>query len=83
MMSSKVEDFNILDDIITKEDTPSHYAVMKAILSTIKTQEEFDKLFKVVVYKGDLPLDGRECTIDKNFNFHIINHFIIINIYIF
>ena len=73
MMSSKVEDFNIIDDVITQEETPSHYAVMKAILSTVNTQEEFDNLFKVVIYKDDTPLDKHEYSIDKKFNFHIIN----------
>lgn len=73
MMSAKVEDFNILDDIIVKEDTPSHYNVMKALLSTIKSQEEFDDLFNVVIYKNDTPIDRRNYQIDKNFNFHIID----------
>ena len=73
MMSAKVEDFNILDDVIVEEDTPSHYAVMKALLSTIDTQEDFDLLFNVVIYKGDTPIDRREYSIDKRFNFHIVN----------
>ena len=73
MMSASVEDFNVLDDVIVEEDTPSHYAVMKALLSTIKTQDEFDQLFNVVIYKGDIPIDRREYFLDKKFNFHIIN----------
>lgn len=73
MMSSKTEEFNIMDDIIVESDTPSHYSVMKALLSTIKTQEEFDALFNIVIYKGDTPLDRREYTIDKNFNFYMTN----------
>ena len=42
-------------------------------MSTVKTQKEFDDLFKVVIYKDDIPLDKHEYSIDKNFNFHIIN----------
>lgn len=73
MMSAKVEDFNVLDDIIVKEDTPSHYNVMKALLSTIKSQEDFDNLFNVIIYKNDTPLDRRYYSVDKHFNFHIID----------
>lgn len=71
MMSSNIEDFNILDDVIVEEDNPEHYSTMRALLSTIKSQEEFDTLFRVVIYKGDEPLDSRTYNIDKHFNFHI------------
>ena len=61
----------ILDDIIVKEDTPSHYYIMRALLSLIKDQDAFNSLFKVIIYKNNEPLDKKYYTIDEKFNFTI------------
>ena len=71
MMSSVTENFNILDDIIDISESPSHYYIMKALLSMVTTQEEFNKLFKVVIYKNDEPIDNNLFEIDKEFNFKV------------
>jgi hypothetical protein len=71
MMASNTENFNILDDVIVEEDTPSHYYIMKALLSKINTKEEFNKLFKVIIYKNNTPLDKKFYSIDEKFNFII------------
>lgn len=73
LMASNTENFNILDDVIVEEDTPSHYYIMKALLTFMKTNEDFRSTFKVCIYKGDEPLDPVDYTIDKDFNFTIRN----------
>ena len=73
LMSSKVEKFNILDDVITLKESPSHYYIMKALLKTIKTQEDFNGLFKTVIYKNDEPINDKLVKIDKEFNITINN----------
>lgn len=71
MMAKKVEEFNILDDIILLEDTPSHYHIMKALLATIEDMRDFDNLFRVIIYKGDDYLRDHEYSIDHKFNIRI------------
>lgn len=73
LMSAATEDFNLIDDIIVEEDTPTHYYVAKALIDVSKKYNIFDSLFHVNIYKGNEPLDRREYSIDKDFNFHIEN----------
>lgn len=69
LMSVKEESFDLLDEILTEKQFPAHYHVLKALLSLIKTQEEFDELFKVVIYKDRYPITEYE--IDKNFHIKV------------
>jgi len=73
LMSSVTEDFNLIDDVIVEEDTPTHYYVAKALIDVANKYDNFDRLFKVEIYKNNEPLDKSEYTIDHNFNFHIEN----------
>ena len=52
---SKEEKFNILDEVIDPNDTPSAYYIISALLDTIKTKEEFKRLFDIDIYKQDEP----------------------------
>lgn len=71
LMSLKEESFDLLDEILIKKQFPAHYHVMKALLSMIKSQEDFNKLFKVCIYKDRYLIEDYE--IDKNFHFKIHN----------
>lgn len=71
LMAANTEHFNILDDVIDENDTPSHYYITKALLHEIKSKGEFDALFKVIIYKNNEPLDKYYYDIDKDFNFTI------------
>lgn len=71
LMAANTEHFNILDDIIVENDTPSHYYITKALLYEIKNKKEFDRLFKVVIYKNNEPLDSSHYDIDEKFNFTV------------
>lgn len=73
LMSSVTEDFNLIDDVIVEEDTPTHYYVAKALIDVANKYNNFDRLFKVEIYKNNEPLDKSEYKIDHNFNFHIEN----------
>ena len=73
LMASNTEHFNILDDVIVEEDSPSHYYICKALMTFINDQDDFDNFFKVVIYKGDEILDESEYSVDKDFNFTIKN----------
>lgn len=73
MMSAVHEQFNILDDIIDVVDTPSHYYIMRALLDTVRSLDDFKSLFKVIIYKNDEAISSKEYTIDQNFNFDIKN----------
>lgn len=73
MMASKIEKFNILDDVISLSECPSHYYIMKALLTTIKDQDDFNRVFKTVIYKKDDPINEKMFTIDEKFNFTIRN----------
>ena len=71
LMSVKEESFDLLDEILTEKQFPAHYHVLKALLSLIKTQEEFDELFEVVIYKDRYPITDYE--IDKSFHIKVHN----------
>lgn len=73
LMSSKHESFDMIDEIVDVNATPTHYYILRALLDKIKTKEEFDKLFKVIIYKKDEPLDSSTYTIDEKFHFEIDN----------
>lgn len=73
MMAANTENFNILDDVIVEDDSPSQYYILKAILHEISNIEDFNKTFKVVIYKNNDILDPRNYSIDQNFNFIIKN----------
>lgn len=73
MMASTNEYFNVLDDVIMEEDTPSHYYIMKMLLMQIDNIDKFNQLFKVVIYKNNEPLDKYYYDIDEHFNFTIRN----------
>ena len=73
LMASKTDTFNIIDDIIEKDESPSHYALIKALMSYVKTDSDFKSLFKVVIYKNNDVLDSSNYTIDKNFQFIVKN----------
>ena len=68
MMSAKEEYFNIIDDVIDLEESPTHYYIMKAILATITSKHEFDEMFKVVIYKDDDFINPKKYQIDEKFN---------------
>lgn len=68
LMGAKTETFNIIDDIISVTHTPSHYYIMKALLEIIKTPEEFNQLFYVVLYCEDDPVPRINMEIDTEFN---------------
>ena len=69
MMAAKVESFDLLDDIIDKSKFNTHYVVVKSLLDRIKTQDDFDKLFKVVIYKRDEAVVN--FSVDEKFHFII------------
>lgn len=69
LMSSGEENFNIIDEIITEKQFPAHYYILKALLSLIKTQKEFDELFKVCIYKDKFLINDYE--IDWKFNIKV------------
>lgn len=71
LMSMKEESFDLLDEILIEKQFPAHYHVLKALLSMISTQKEFDELFKVVIYKDRYPIDEYE--IDSKFHIKIHN----------
>lgn len=71
LMSSVEESFDFLDTILVEKQFPAHYHVLKALLSLIKTQEDFDNLFKVCIYKDRYLITDYE--IDKNFHINIHN----------
>lgn len=71
LMSMSEESFDLLDEILIEKQFPAHYHVMKALLSMVKTQEDFDKLFKICIYKDRYIIDNYE--VDKNFHFKIHN----------
>lgn len=73
LMAAKTDSFNILDDIIDPDDTPTHYFVMKALLNLSKEYNSFNQLFKVVIYKNNDMLDPINYTIDEDFNFEVRN----------
>ena len=70
LMAAQTDEFDMLDDIIDPDDTPTHYFVLKALLELSKEYNSFDQLFKVIIYKNNDPLDQLYYTIDKNF--HVI-----------
>jgi len=70
LMSSQVDEFDMLDDIVDVDDTPTHYFILKALLELSKEYDSFDDLFKVIIYKNNDPLDRLYYSIDKNF--HVI-----------
>lgn len=72
MMSSKTENFNLLDDIIDK-NRPQHYKIVEYMLNKIKTKKEFDETFKVVIFKDKSQLFDDEFSVDEKFNFTIEN----------
>ena len=67
MMSVKEEKFNILDEVIDPNDTPSAYYIISALLDTIKTKEEFNRLFDIDIYKHNEPLSKDKYEVDENF----------------
>ena len=69
MMCSRVEKFNILNDIIEKDKCPIHYMVVEYALSMLESKKEFDELFKVVIYKNKESIDN--FLIDEKFNIEI------------
>ena len=71
MMSSVTENFNILDDVIDREDTPTTYCVMHALLDFIETKEQFNELFKVHIYKNNDAISEDTYSIDEKFNITI------------
>lgn len=71
LMSLSEESFDLLDEILVEKQFPAHYHVLKALLSLIKTQEDFDKLFKVCIYKDRYAIEDFE--IDKNFHIKVHN----------
>ena len=71
MMSSVTENFNILDDVIDREDTPITYCVMHALLDFIESKEQFDELFKVHIYKNNEAISENTYSIDEKFNITI------------
>ncbi len=70
LMSSQVDEFDMLDDIVDVDDTPTHYFILKALLELSKEYDSFNDLFKVIIYKNNDPLDRLYYSIDKNF--HVI-----------
>ena len=73
LMASQVDEFDMLDDIIDADDTPTHYFILKALLELSKEYDTFDQLFKVVIYKNNDPLDSSYYTVDKNFHVVVRN----------
>jgi hypothetical protein len=71
MMTSSVENFNILDDVIDVEDTPSSYYIMAALLDQVNTIEDFNNLFTVHIYKENRAISRNLYDIDKKFNITI------------
>ena len=73
LMSSTVEDFNLIDDVIDEEDTPTHYYIAKTLIKASKKIGSFNQLFKVFIYKNNDPIPSSDYRIDEDFNFHIEN----------
>lgn len=82
MMSSVDEKFNILDEVIDPNDTPSTYYIISALLDTIKSKEEFDELFDVDIYKGNDPIPYKDYDIDEKFNITVRNCDLMVPYYI-
>lgn len=73
LMAAATDEFDMLDDIVDVEDTPTHYFVLKALLQLSKEFGTFDRLFKTVIYKNNEPLDQKYYTIDDNFHVVVKN----------
>lgn len=73
LMASNVDEFDMLDDIIDPNDTPTHYFVLKALLELTKEFDNFDQMFKIIIYKNNEPLDRVYYSIDKNFHVVVKN----------
>ena len=71
MMASSLEKFNILDDVIDVNDTPSCYYTMSALLDQISTKEEFNELFTVHIFKENKLISKNLYDIDEKFNITI------------
>ncbi len=71
LMSFKEESFDLLDEILTEKQFPTHYHVLKALLSMIDSKDKFDQLFKVVLYKDRYITEDYE--IDEKFHFKVHN----------
>lgn len=68
LMSSATDSFDMLGDIITLKECPSHYYILTALLNMIKSKEEFNMLFKVVIYKNNEPIPETLFKIDEKFH---------------
>lgn len=70
MMAKTREEFNMIGEVITEKDTPSHYYIIKALMSFVNSKEDFDNLFQIVIYKNN---DSVPFKVDKDFNITIEN----------
>jgi hypothetical protein len=60
----------MIGEVITEKDTPSHYYIIKALMSFVNSKEDFDNLFQIVIYKNN---DSVPFKVDKDFNITIEN----------
>lgn len=70
MMAKTTENFNMIGEVITEKDTPSHYYIINALMTFIHTKEEFNNLFQIIIYKNNDPV---RFTVDEKFNITIEN----------
>lgn len=82
MMSRVHESFDFIDEILQEDEFPVHYRIAKTILQFIKNKEQFDRIFKIVLYKNRKRVPTNTYTVDEHFHFDIPNCDLMVPYYI-